>query len=282
MATFRNLRYCQVLHDSTYYDVLVGVNTLDEVNDILQEWALTSDGPGEALDLPTELVQNVNAETINLITKTLDENVYVKSSTLGIIDAARSAGVSGTFPTLPKVLVGGYYVLPACTAYLWSTSTFSGVFANYTIATASLTLLENQVNYVGISYASGTPTYVLYSDQTSFNYSDIIPVCAVLNFDSELNVIPFGQAGYGLSEKLLLNQTNRKEFKITNNFTLEEGADLYVELGAITVNNGTENIDCLAMDTETADNDMWLAYTNIVIIFGHFHGNNSFFFGTRI
>ena len=260
MATYRNLRYCQVLHDSTYYDVLVGVNTLDEVNDILQEWALTSNGPGEALDLPTELVQNVNAETINLISKTLDENVYVKSSTLGLIDAARAAGVSATFPTLPKALVNSLYVMPACTAYLWSAAGYTGTFGNYTVASASFTLVENEVNYIGISYSSGTPVYVQYTDQSTFNYSSIIPVCAVFYFDTELNVVPFGQAGYGLAEKLLEIQDKRKEFEITSDFTLTSGSGTYVELSSFNVSKGTSEITLLSMDTETANNDMWLWY----------------------
>jgi hypothetical protein len=260
MATFRNLRYCQVFHSSIYYDVLVGVNNLDEVNDVLQEWALTSNGPGEALDLPTELIINQNAEAVNLITKTLDENVYVKSATLGLLAAARSAGVSGTFPTLPKVLVGGLYVMPAATAYLWSTATFSGLFGNYTIATASFTLVENQVNYIGISYASGTPVYVLYTDQTSFNYSSIIPVCALLYFDSEINVVPFGQAGYGLAEKIIEVQEKRKEFEITSDFTLVSGSGTYVQLSVVNVSKGVSEIVCPAVNTVTADNDMWLWY----------------------
>lgn len=260
MATFRNLRYCQVLHSGTTYDVLVGVNNLDEVNDVLNEWALTSNGPGEAIDLPTELVINQNAEGVNLISKTLDENVYVKSSTLGLLDAARSAGVSGTFPTLPTALVGGLYVMPAATAYLWSLPEYTGVFGNYTIATASFTLVANQVNYIGISYASGTPVYVQYTDQSTFDYSSIVPVCAVFYFDSELNVVPYGQAGYGLAEKLIEIQDSRKEFEITNDITLTSGSGTYVELSAVNVSKGTSTIVCQSMDTETADNDMWLWY----------------------
>lgn len=259
MATYRNLRYCEVLHDSVYYDVMVAVNDLDEVNDILQEWALTSNGPGELLNLPEELIKNTDAKEINLTSKTLNSFVYVKSSSTGILDAVKTAGIYGTFPTLPKVLVASEYVMPACTAYLWSTANFSGVFSGYNIATASFTLVENQVNYIGIDYNSGTPQYTLYADQSSFNYSSIIPVCAVMYFSSELNVIPFGNAGEGLAEKLLLNQTNRKEFEITTDFTLNHST-LYVELSALTVSNGTIDVDCLIMDTETASNDMYLWY----------------------
>ena len=260
MATYRNLRYCEVLHDSTYYDVMLAVNNLDEVNDILQEWALTSDGPGEALNLPEELIKNQDASEINISAKSINKFVYVKSASTGYMDSPYYAGVVGTFPTLPKVLVASKYVVPACVANLWSTATFSGTFSSYNVASGSFTLTENEVNYIGIDYNSGTPQYTLYTDQSSFNYSSIVPVCAVLYFNSELNVIPLGSAGNGLPEKLLLNQKYRKEFDIITDFTLAEGAERYVELGAITVSNGVTTIDLDAMDTETAENDMWLWY----------------------
>lgn len=264
MATYRNLRYCEVLHNSVYYDVMVGVNNLDEVNDVLQEWALANASIGEALDLPEALIKNTDAKEINLTSKSLDSFVYVKSASTGYMDAAKNAGIYGTFPVLPKVLVAGLYVMPATTAYLWSTATFTGVFSSYTVPTASFTLVENEVNFIGISYSSGTPVYVQYTDQTSYNYSSIIPVCAVLYFNSEINVIPMGSAGDGLPEKLLLNQYYRKEFDITTDFTLAEGVDNYVELSALTVSNGATTIDCLSVDTESASNDMWLWYRDAV------------------
>jgi hypothetical protein len=260
MATGLNLRYCQVLHGSTYYDIMIAVTDLDQVNDILQEWALTDSGPGEALTLPAELIINTEAKDINLISKDIDTSVYIKSAISAYMDEARNAGVSGTFPTLPKILVALKYVMPACTVRLYTGTDFTGVFGEYSIDSLGLDLVENQVNYIGVTYNSGTPIYAVYTSQSSFNYSNIIPVCAVSYFDSEINVIPMGTAGDGLPEKLLLNQTNRKEFDIITDFTLAEGADLYVELSALTVSNGVEEVDCLAMDSETADNDLWLAY----------------------
>jgi hypothetical protein len=263
MATYKNLRYCKVVHSSKTYDVMVAVTDLDEVNDILQEWALTSNGPGELLNLPEELIENTDAKEINLISKNINSFVYVKGALLGYVDAARNAGISGTYPVLPKTLVAAKYVMPATSAYLWSTATFSGLFANYTIPTASFTLVENEVNYIGIDYSLGTPVYKLYTDQSSFNFSSIIPVCAVLYFNSELNVIPYGQAGYGAPEKLQINQDNRKEFNIITDFTLA-ASNRYVELSALTVNKGTGNVVCLVMDTETANHDMWLWYKDAV------------------
>jgi len=260
MATGRNLRYCEVLHDSTYYDVIIAVNNLDEVNDVLQEWALANTSIGEALDLPEALIVNTEAKDINLAAKSIDSFVYVKSAVSAYESFPRYAGVSGTFPTLPKVLASSLYVMPEITAYLYSTVTHSGIFGEYTIPTASFALVENQVNYIGVAYTAGVPIYVLYTDQDSFDYSSIIPVTAVFYFDSELNVCPYGQAGYGLAEKLIEIQDKRSEFKITEDFTVVTGAGNYVELSALTVSKGANEIECLVMDTETADNDMWLWY----------------------
>lgn len=256
MATYRNLRYCEVLHNGTYYDVMIGVNDLDEVNNILQEWALAT--LGESISLPEALTKNQDITEV-LTTKDIDNFVYVESAVSSYMDFPRFAGLSGTFPTLPKVLVTSKYVIPESSAFLYSTATFSGIFGEYEIASAEFTLVENEANFIGIDYNSGSPVYVLYPDASSFNYSSIIPVCIVLYFDSEINVIPFGQAGYGLPEKLLEIQKKRKEFDIVSNFTLNNSG-LYVELGSLTVSNGTTEIDCLAMDTETTDNDMWLYY----------------------
>ncbi len=258
MATSRNLRYCEVLHDGVYYDVLIGVVDLDEVNDILQEWALAHVDIGEELDLPSALIKNQDITEV-LTSKNVDEYVYVKSAVSAYMDFPRYAGISGTFPTLPKVLVASLYVMPACTAQLWSATGFTGFFGEYTVPTASFSLVTNEVNYIGITYNSGVPAYALYTSAASFNYSSIIPVCAVLYFDGELNVIPFGQAGYGLPEKLLEIQKKRKEFDIIADFTLNDST-MYVELSALSVSNGAETIACLAMDTETTGDDMWLWY----------------------
>jgi hypothetical protein len=258
MATKRNLRYCEVLFEGAYYEVLVGVNDLDEINDILQEWALANTDIGEALDLPSALTKNQDITEV-LTSKNIDEYVYVKSAISAYMDFPRSAGISGIFPTLAKVLVASLYVMPACTAYLWSLPAYTGVFGEYVVPTLSFSLVANEVNYIGIKYNAGIPAYALYTSAASFDYSSIIPVCAVLYFDGELNVIPFGQAGSGLPEKLLEIQKKRKEFDIIADFIFNDST-LYVELGALSVSNGAETIVCPAMDTETVGDDMWLWY----------------------
>jgi hypothetical protein len=159
MATSKNLRYCQVLHDGTYYDVIIAVDDLDQVNDILQEWALANDDIGEALDLPSALIINTEAKDINLISKDIDAYVYIKSAVSSYMDFPRFAGISGDFPTLPKVLAGGYYVMPEVTAFLYSQTDFDGVFGEYTVDSLALTLIEDEVNFIGITYNSGSPVF---------------------------------------------------------------------------------------------------------------------------
>jgi hypothetical protein len=77
-ANVKNLRYCQVLHGTEYYDVIIAVDTLDQVNDVLQEWALANEDIGVALDLPAALIQNEDIREV-LTTKNIDGSVYVKA-----------------------------------------------------------------------------------------------------------------------------------------------------------------------------------------------------------
>ena len=259
MSTSKNLRYCEVLHDGDYYDVMIAVNTLDEVNDILQEWALANPDIGEALDLPKSLVQNTDAKEINISTKQIDSYVYEKTAATGYMDAPRYVGISGDFPTLPKTLTGGEYVMPITSAFLWTENNFSGIFANYNISSKGLALTDNQVNYIGIDYNSGSPEYMSYGNQTSFNYSSNFPVCSVLVKGGELNVIPFGQTGFALPEKQLINQYYRKEFKVIGSYDFSVSG-LYIILGNVAINSGVSNVECLAMNTSIVNND-WFEYS---------------------
>lgn len=254
----RNLRYCEVLYNSVYYNILVGVDTLDEIDNILQDWALEE--LETTLDLPTALIQNKDITEL-LTTLDIDNYVYLQSAVSSYMDVPRSVGLSGTLPTFPTTLTDGKYVMPATTVFLWSAPLFTGFFGEYNVATASFTL-SSGINYIGITYNSGSPVWQLYSSETSFNYSSIIPVVAVLNFSSELYIIPLGQTGSGLPEKLLENQQKRKKFEIITDYTLDTDNN-YVELSALTVNNGTYDIDCLAVDTETVSNDMYLYYKDV-------------------
>jgi len=245
--TTLNLRYCEVLHEGTYYDVIIGVATLDEVNDVLQDWALAE--IGEALTLPDELTKNQNLSDV-FTSKDIDVNVYIKSAASGYLDAARTAGISGTAPVMPRTLVATKYVMPACTARLWTLPNAQGVFGNYNIPTASLTLTADAMNYIGIRYNAGVPEYYVYSNQDLFDYSTIIPVGGVLYWGSEIIPIPFGQSGDGMAEKLYRNQTERKEFSVLGNFTLVADGR-YLELSALNVNAGTEDFALDAVDTSS-------------------------------
>lgn len=82
-AKRKNLRVCQVCYDSHYYDVIVGVNNLDELDDILTDWAKQEFGVMTGsmtdpilpvpLDLPASLVYCKN---ISEVITTLDIDNY--------------------------------------------------------------------------------------------------------------------------------------------------------------------------------------------------------------
>lgn len=249
--TRKNVRVCEVKYLTAYYDVILAVDDLDEVNDILQEWALWK--WGVTLDLPEALIYNKDITEV-LTSVDTDSFAYVKSAISAYMDMPRYAGISGVLPTFPTALADGLYVLPACTAFLYSEADFGGFFGEYNIATSSVTLSAG-LNYIGIRYNGGDPEWVLYSADTSFDYSSIIPAVVVLLIGTTPYVIPYGQMGYGLPEKLIENQKNRKTFEIITEFTLGH-TTLYVTLSALTVNNGTEDTALLSMDTEDVGNTM--------------------------
>jgi len=251
----KNLRYCQVKYLTAYYDVLVAVSTLDEVDNVLQEWALNK--WGVALDLPTACLINKDITEV-LTSVAIDNYAYLQSPSSAYMEIPRYAGIKGTFPTLPTVLVDSKYVCPETDVFIYSLAGQDGVLGEYGVA--SLALTPNiGINFLGISYASAVPTWVFYTAETSLNYSSIIPVATILYFESTVFNIPFGQTGYGLAEKNLKARNRRKKFDILDTFTLANSG-LYVELSALTVSNGVEEISCTAMDTETLLNDMYLYY----------------------
>ena len=252
MATFKNLRYCEVKHESKYYDVMIGVDNLDEVNNVLQEWGLNKFGV--ALDLPTALINNMDIKEV-LTSKNVDENVYITSAVSSYMDMPKFAGISGAL-TLPKVEVTGKYVIPAFKVFIYSESGFLGVFGEYNIDSTELTLTADSVNYIGVDYNEGTPIVNVYANDSFFDYSSIIPIGKVLKFDDKLNVIPLGMIGDGLTERQFSKDTG---YNILGDFDLSN-TDLYVELGAMDVVNATTLIETPAVDTDTADNDMWLYY----------------------
>lgn len=250
--TRKNLRLCEVLHEGTYYDVLVAVDDLDEIDDILQEWALDNDDIAEALNLPEELIYNKDITEV-LTSVDTDSFAYVKSTVPTYLDIPRYAGITGTFPTFPSTLTAGLFVMPACTARLYSLPAFLGHFGEYTIPSVGLAITEG-LNFIGIRYNSGVPEYIKYTVSTSFDYSSIIPVAVVLSFTAVRYIIPYGQFGDGLPEKMF---TQNVDPVISGGFTLDTTTN-YVELSALTVRKGTEDISCLAVDTAVVNNDMFL------------------------
>lgn len=252
-VTRKNLRVCEVLYNSRYYDVLIAVDTLDEVDNILQDWAL--DKWGVELDLPEALVYNKDITEV-LTSVSIDNFAYIQSAVSAYMDMPRFAGISGDLPTFPTALDDDdLYLMPECSAFLYSQALFKGYFGEYTVPEKQLALTEG-ANFIAIRFNAGVPEYIKYDDDLTIDYSSIIPVAFVLLYTSTLYVIPYGQTGYGLPEKLFQKHL---EAKIIGAFTLDTDTN-YVELGAVTVQKGTQLTSCLAVDTSAANNDMFLYY----------------------
>lgn len=259
----KNLRYCEVLHSGTYYDVMIAVDDLDEVDNILQDWAL--DTLGETLDLPEALTKSKDATEI-ITSLNVGNFVYLQSAASSYLDISKYAGITGTFPVLPTTLASSLYVVPTANALLYSESDFGGFMGEYAIAAKSFAIASG-VNFLGVRYNAGAPEYIMYTDDTTFDYSSIVPVASVLYFSDTIYNMPYGTNADGLAEKILESIKKRHEFDITTNFTLTTSSN-YVSLGALTVNRGTSYFDCLAVDTSAVSNDMYLFSKNISGVWG--------------
>ena len=253
-----NLRHCQILYGKTTYDIMIAVSDLCEVDSILQDWAL--DKLNVTLDLPSALV--MNEDVTDVITNLeIDEYVYIESPVSAYMRFPRFAGVSGVFPTLPTVLVDGYYVIPTCLAFLWSLPAQQGYFGEYIVPESQNFTLSAGMNYFGISFNSGSPMYQIYTSWASMDFSTVIPVAKVLYFGGSIYNIPWPQEGDGAAEKIIKSLNRKKAFEILDPYTLALD-NLSVQLGAINVQHGVDEIACSAVDTSLTGNDMYLYYLN--------------------
>ena len=256
MTNSKNLRYCNILHAGISYDVMVGVGDLDELDNILQDWALSK---GITLNLPQDLIAN-QAITEVLTTLNIDEFVYIESPVSAYMEKQRYAGVSGTFPLLPTALVGGFYIVPTCLAFLWSEAGNDGYFGEYVIPESDPYTLTAGINYIGISFNTGAPAYTMHTNFSDFDFSSVIPVVTVLNFGSKFMSIPFGQCGYGLPEKKLSLEVEKDPLTVMSAYTLTSPASNYVSLSAVSVRSGVKEVVCPAVLTSSVANDMYLHY----------------------
>lgn len=251
-----NLRFCTIIHDSKTYDVAVVVSALDDLDGILQEWAIAT--IGETLNLPEELVENKDATEV-VSSLDVDSFAYLKSPVSKYMDMPRAAGISGTPPALPTAVdVNGLYPMPAAKVFLYSEIDFSGYFGEYSVEAANIQLSPG-ANFIGVTFNNGVPIYQSYQSLSLLNYSSSVPVAYVLSFAGTLFVSSVGQSGYGLAEKLHKLNILLNRFEIVGDFTLA-APSLYVSLSASVFSNGVGTIDTLAIDTALANNDMYLFY----------------------
>ena len=255
----KNVRVCEVTYLSKTYDVIVAVASLDEVDNILQEWAINKFGVTAVLDLPSALIYNKDISEV-LTTLDTDEFVYLQSPVAAYMDMPRYVGISGDLPVFPKALdINSKYIIPATMAFLWSEPGFTGYFGEYIIPESQAFTLSAGANYFGISFNNGAPIWTQYNSFSSFDFSSIFPVVTVLSFSTGIHVIPYGETGYGLPEKSMKLKTSKKKLDVIDSYTLT-ATSLYVQLGIINVNSGMAEVSCPAVDTQVALNDMYLHY----------------------
>jgi len=138
----------------------------------------------------------------------LNYNLYIdRSKIINQVDVstanaiALSAGVT-TEPSYTDLGTGTINV-GSCAANLYSNTTHSNKINNYTIpALSGITLVNNTINYIIVSYNSGTPVFSSTTDVSGINESDVIPVFTLYRNDNAIVRISWDALGSGLANKL--------------------------------------------------------------------------------
>lgn len=81
---YKNLKLCKVFAEENSFDIFVALNSLDDLDDALQSWAVQEFGPAYILDLPTALLYHRDVSEL-LPKLKLDNRIYEVESGQGIV-----------------------------------------------------------------------------------------------------------------------------------------------------------------------------------------------------
>ena len=145
-----------------------------------------------------------------------------------------SAGVTGIFPTFTDK-GDGMFDVTVCDVYLYDNALFDGEPKKYTVTgLTDQTTARNTTTYLYIDYNSGSPQYVLNTDVSPINESDVVPVVTIYNEgNNELHYLEWDHLGKGLPNKL------HARFVKTARFGHESG----LALGEYTTTDSAETLN---------------------------------------
>jgi hypothetical protein len=133
----------------------------------------------------------------------------------------------------------GSISLPDLTVALYDNENFIEPLRVYSLSSGTTGidfsgLTNNETNYISIEYNNGNPQFIISTDNSNINGSNIIEYLTIYRLNNFLHVLEFGDEGAGLPNKLL----NR--FILTNRFANENGISLGVSgsTGVVTLTSG--------------------------------------------
>ncbi len=117
--------------------------------------------------------------------------------------------------TEPKITdnLDGSVTIGEADCQLYSNATFIPPADYYVIAEKTITLTDNDVNYVIVDYNGGNPVYDVTLDVTDIEVSSVIPVNTFYRDDSEVHSLSWDTPGLGLSEKLFFKDVKLTRFR---------------------------------------------------------------------
>jgi hypothetical protein len=163
----------------------------------------------------------------------------------------------------------GSIVLPDVVVALYDNSNFTGLISTYSVSGGTFSLVNEDTNYISISYNSGNPIYSVDQSGSTINGSDVVRVMTVYRLNNFIHTLDYAYEGSGLSNKISNRIIAVERFSRESGLIIGlSGSSGIVELSSGVAWNGT--------------NRQSLAYLNSFddIFFKNYHSSGNWSYST--
>lgn len=168
----------------------------------------------------TEIVIRVSQDPLSTVV--WSGAVYTVPDEANQTSASTSAGVFDSTPPAMVDLGNGSVTIAACSASLYSNSTFTGGAQVFYVPGTTLTPTDGAQQFVVVDGTGVSPIYRLENSYTNINHSNIVMVAEVWRIGSSVQWVDADSQGKGLSNKLA------RAFFDTMPYMLSKGGGLRV------------------------------------------------------
>lgn len=146
---------------------------------------------------------------------------------------------------------GGSITVNSVQIRLFPNSTFDGEASVYTLSPITVTLNDNDTNYIVGSYNSGTPILLNTSNVELITESDVCPVLTIYRSGSYLHILHWDEMGNGLANKLHQSIVKTDRYRRESGLLLSETGTRNVLLTSGNVWIGAHRVSIGAFNSST-------------------------------